>query len=167
MTRKLTPVPPPANDAAKAFDDLRSEISLQRSAIEGLTSAKEKLPDYLPTLRDMGARLDQIDQHIASIHDKPAMRLTPLTLAAESHQASMAFSAEYRKSVGDASRRAFTCTWPRRGHDQGATVERRAGLVGDLGGNRGRPAWRIHGPDRRGDLELTPTGDGCVFTRTE
>ena len=96
MTRKLTPAAPPSNDAAKAFDDLRSEISLQRTAIEGLTSAKEKLPDYSLTLRDMNARLDQIDQHIASIHDKPAMRLTPLTLAAESHQASMAFSAEYR-----------------------------------------------------------------------
>ena len=102
MTRKLTPAAPPSNDAAKAFDDLRSEISLQRTAIEGLTSAKEKLPDYSLTLRDMNARLDQIDQHIASIHDKPAMRLTPLTLAAESHQASMAFSAEYRKSVGEA-----------------------------------------------------------------
>lgn len=102
MTRKLTTAAPPSNDAAQAFDDLRSEISLQRTAIEGLTSAKEKLPDYSLTLRDMKAQLDQIDQHIASINDKPAMRLTPLTLAAESHQASMAFSAEYRKSVGDA-----------------------------------------------------------------
>lgn len=102
MTRKLTPAAPTSNDAAKAFDDLRSEISLQRAAIEGLTSAKEKLPDYLPTLRDMKARLDQIDQHIASINDKPAMRLTPLTLAAESHQASMAYGAEDRKSVGEA-----------------------------------------------------------------
>lgn len=102
MTRKLTTAAPPSNDAAQAFDDLRSEISLQRTAIEGLTAAKEKLPDYLPTLRDMGARLDQIDQHIASINDKPAMRLTPLTLAAESHQASMAYGAEDRKSVGEA-----------------------------------------------------------------
>lgn len=102
MTRKLTHVAPPANDAAKAFDDLRSEISLQRTAIEGLTSAKEKLPDYSLTLRDMNARLDQIDQHIASMNDKPAMRLTPLTLAAESHEASKAYGAEDRKSVGEA-----------------------------------------------------------------
>src|SRR3546814_10447037 len=101
MTRKLTPAAPPSNDAAKAFDDLRSEISLQRTAIEGLTSAKEKLPDYSPTLRDMKARLDQIDQLIASIHDKPAMRLTPLTLAADSHQPAMAYGSEARKSVGD------------------------------------------------------------------
>src|SRR3546814_15637485 len=50
----------------------------------------------------MKARLDQIDQHIASINDKPAMRLTPLTLAAESHQAAMAYGAEDRKSVGEA-----------------------------------------------------------------
>ncbi len=102
MTRKLTHAAPPSNDAAKAFDDLRSEISLQRTAIEGLTSAKEKLPDYSLTLREMEARLDQIDQHIASINDKPAMRLTPLMLAAESHEASMAYGAEDRKSVGEA-----------------------------------------------------------------
>ena len=59
----------PSDDAAKAFEDLRREISLQRTAIEGLTAAKDKLPDYSPTLREMAARLDRIDQHIESIDE--------------------------------------------------------------------------------------------------
>ena len=60
------------------------------------------MPDYSPTLRDMAARLDHIDQQIKSIHDKPAMRLTPLTLAAESYDASRSFGAEDRRSVRQA-----------------------------------------------------------------
>lgn len=63
MTQKPARTPP-ATDAAKAFEELRHEISLQRTAIHGLTSAKEKLPDYLPALRDIAARLGEIEQHI-------------------------------------------------------------------------------------------------------
>lgn len=91
-----------AANAAEAFDDLRSEVSLLRAAIEGLTAAKDKLPDYSPTLRAIEARLDHMDQQIESIHDKPAMRLTPLTLATESYEAARSFGAEDRKSVGQA-----------------------------------------------------------------
>jgi chromosome segregation ATPase len=102
MTAKRTRTPTPSNNAAEAFDELRNQVSLLHAAIEGLTAAKDKLPDYSPTLRKIEARLDRIDQHIESIHDKPAMRLTPLTLAAESHEASRAYGAEDRKSVGEA-----------------------------------------------------------------
>ncbi|WP_283404303.1 DUF6118 family protein [Sphingopyxis sp. Geo25] len=102
MTDEPASSAPPPPDAAAVFEDLRREISLQRSAIEGLTAAKDRLPDYSPTLRKIEARLDRLDQHIESIRDKPAMRLTPLTLAAESHEASRSFGAEDRKSVGEA-----------------------------------------------------------------
>ncbi|MBJ7500180.1 MAG: hypothetical protein JHC57_10555 [Sphingopyxis sp.] len=102
MTVKRTSSPAPSNNAAEAFDELRKEVSLLHAAIEGLTAAKDKLPDYSPTLRKIEARLDNIDQHIESIRDKPAMRLTPLTLAAESHEASRSYGAEDRKSVADA-----------------------------------------------------------------
>lgn len=102
MTAKRTPSPAPSSNAAEAFDELRKEVALLHAAIEGLTAAKEKMPDYSPTLRKIEARLDNIDQHVESIHDKPAMRLTPLTLAAESHEASRAYGAEDRKSVGEA-----------------------------------------------------------------
>ncbi|MGQ3100406.1 MAG: hypothetical protein ACT6Q5_03535 [Sphingopyxis solisilvae] len=99
---RSTPASANTADAAEAFEELRSEVSLLRAAIEGLTAAKDKLPDYSPTLRAIEARLEHIDQQIESILDKPAMRLTPLTLAAESHEAARSYGAEDRKSVGKA-----------------------------------------------------------------
>lgn len=101
MTQKPARTPPAA-DAAKAFEELRREISLQRTAIQGLTSAKEKLPDYLPTLRDIASRLGQIEEQIESIHQKPAMQLTPRTIATEIHEALMSYRADDAKSIGEA-----------------------------------------------------------------
>ncbi|KGB59035.1 DUF6118 family protein [Sphingopyxis sp. LC363] len=101
MTQKITRTPP-TNDAATAFEDLRKEISLQRAAIEGLTAAKDKIPDYSETLRDTAQRLGQIEKRLESIDQRPAMQLTPLTLAAESFEASRSFGAEDRKSLGEA-----------------------------------------------------------------
>ncbi|HEV7313733.1 hypothetical protein [Sphingopyxis sp.] len=102
MTEEPLRSPTPSANAADAFDELRREVSLLHAAIEGLTAAKDKLPDYSPTLRKIEARLECIDRHVESINDKPAMRLTPLTLAAESYEASRSFGAEDRKSVGEA-----------------------------------------------------------------
>lgn len=101
MTQKPTRTPP-STDAATAFEGLRREISLQRTAIEGLTAAKDKLPDYSLTLRAMDERLDRMDERLLSIDQHPAMRLTPLTLAAEMFEASKTCRAEDRKAIGDA-----------------------------------------------------------------
>lgn len=89
-------------DAATAFEDLRREISLQRTAIEGLTSAKDKLPDYSPTLRDMASRLTKMEERLASIDDRPAMRLTPLTIATEMHEGLIKYRADDRNLVVEA-----------------------------------------------------------------
>lgn len=101
MTQKPVRTPP-ATDAAKAFEELRREISLQRTAIEGLTAAKEKLPDYLPTLRDIASRLGEMEKQIESINAKPAMRLTPQTITVEIHEAIMSYRADDAKSIGEA-----------------------------------------------------------------
>lgn len=101
MTQKPARTPPAA-DPAKAFEELRHEISLQRTAIQGLTSAKEKLPDYLPTLRDIASRLGQMEEQIESINQKPAMRLTPQTITMEVHEALMSYRADDAKSIGEA-----------------------------------------------------------------
>ena len=101
MTRKPA-LTPPAADAAAAFEELRREISLQRTAIEGLTSAKEKLPDYLPTLRDIAARLGEMEKQIQSINQKPAMQLTPQTITIEVHEAVMSYRADDATSIGEA-----------------------------------------------------------------
>ena len=101
MTQKPARTPPAA-DAAKAFEELRREISLQRTAIQGLTSAKEKLPDYLPTLRDIASRLGEIEEQIESINQKPAMRLTPQTITVVIHEALLSYRADDARSIGEA-----------------------------------------------------------------
>jgi hypothetical protein len=93
---------PHAADAANAFEGLRREISLQRSAIEGLTAAKDKLPNYAPTLRDIDSRLGQMEKLIESINEKPAMQLTPQTITVEIHEALMRYRADDAKSIGEA-----------------------------------------------------------------
>lgn len=102
MTVKRPRSTPTSNNAAEAFDKLCGEVSLLHAAIEGLTAAKEKLPDYSPTLRKIEGRLDLVDQHITSIRDKPAMLLTPEGLATRLADAAIIVRAEDRKAIGDA-----------------------------------------------------------------
>ena len=102
MTQKPARTAQQPADAATAFEDLRREISLQRAAIEGLTAAKDKLPDYSPTLRDMETRLGQLEKHVESISERPAMQLTPLTISTEMHEALMTYRADDRKILVEA-----------------------------------------------------------------
>ncbi|KTE25553.1 MULTISPECIES: DUF6118 family protein [unclassified Sphingopyxis] len=102
MTEKPAPTAEQPADAATAFEQLRREISFQRSAIEGLTAAKDKLPDYSLTLRDMALRLTQVEEWLARIDDRPAMRLTPLTIATEMHEGLITYRADDRKLLVEA-----------------------------------------------------------------
>lgn len=101
MTEKPASTPPPT-DAAEAFEGLREEISLQRTAIQGLTAAKDKIPDYSLTLRDIASRLGRMEKRLESINEKPAMQLTPLTIATEIHEALISFRADDRKILVEA-----------------------------------------------------------------
>lgn len=102
MTQKPARTAQQPADAATAFEDLRREISLQRTAIEGLTSAKDKLPDYSPTLRDMETRLGQLEKHVEGINERPAMQLTPLTIATEMHEGLITYRTDDRKILVEA-----------------------------------------------------------------
>lgn len=102
MTQKPVRTARQPADAATAFEDLCREISLQRTAIVGLTAAKDKLPDYSPTLRDMEARLGLLERHVESMNERPAMQLTPLTIATQMHEALMTFRADDRKILVEA-----------------------------------------------------------------
>lgn len=121
MTRKPATTPPPT-DAAAAFETLRQEISLQRAAIQGLTAAKEALPDYSLTLRDIASRLGKVEEQIEGIAEKPAMRLTPRTITLEIHEALMSFRADDSKTVGEA-RDTLARTL---GHVEGMIKQRRS-----------------------------------------
>lgn len=78
-----------AADPAAAFEALRGEISLTRHAVEGLTAARERQPDYTATLAEMATRLGEVLASLERIEKSPAVRLTPASLVAEIGKASV------------------------------------------------------------------------------
>ena len=67
------------DDPAAAFERLRGEVSLLRSAIEGLTAAREsiEIPDYEPTLERTEKIMTVLVEQIDAMRKSPAMTLTP------------------------------------------------------------------------------------------
>jgi hypothetical protein len=61
-------------------DDVRGEIALLRAAIEGLASARERVPDYGPTLAYISESLKDAREGIDQIAQSPAARLSPTSL---------------------------------------------------------------------------------------
>ncbi len=71
------------NLAAHAFGELRAEISLLRRAVERLTDERISQPDYAPSLEAIAKRLEDVCVWAKKVAERPAMRLTPETLASE------------------------------------------------------------------------------------
>jgi hypothetical protein len=69
--------------ATQAFNDLRAEISLLRRATERLTDERADQPDYAPSLEAISKRLEDVCGWAKHINEKPAMKLTPESLARE------------------------------------------------------------------------------------
>jgi hypothetical protein len=65
------------SSAARAFEDLRGEVSLLRRAIEGLTAERGDQPDYGPTLESLAASNDELRKWARKISERPALQLTP------------------------------------------------------------------------------------------
>lgn len=57
----------PADDPVIAFEELRRAVSLTRAAIEGLTAARERIPDYSDTLSEMLAVQKGSDDRLSRI----------------------------------------------------------------------------------------------------
>jgi len=90
------------NDPARAFTDLRGEVSLLRRAVEGLTAERQNAPDYTPTLAGLSGRLTHQEQLVGKIAESPAMRLTPENLAVSIAKASEIARAGDRESLDKA-----------------------------------------------------------------
>ena len=76
------------SDINEAFEALRREVSLTRHAVEGLTAARERVPDYSTPL---GQIIDALKRTLASldrIEKSPAVQMTPDAMALQIHQAS-------------------------------------------------------------------------------
>jgi hypothetical protein len=95
MTHDLTEAAA-SDDIAQAFEALRGEVSLTRVALEGLTAARERLPDYSTTLGEMAEALTGAADGIGRIERSPAARLSPASLTVAIVKASADARAEDR-----------------------------------------------------------------------
>lgn len=89
----------PADDPAIAFEELRRAVSLTRAAIEGLTAARERIPDYSETLGAMLAVQKGADDRLSRIERSPAISLSPAAMAAEIVKASEAARAADQRQM--------------------------------------------------------------------
>jgi hypothetical protein len=87
----------PGTDPGRAFEDLRKEVSLARRALEGLTAARENIPDYSTTLGEMAQILKAAIEGLERIERSPAVRLSPAAMVQELNKASEAVRAEDRQ----------------------------------------------------------------------
>ncbi len=69
--------------AAHAFGELRAEISLLRRAVERLTDERTSQPDYAPSLEAIAKRLEDVCVSVERLSERPALKLTPQTMAQE------------------------------------------------------------------------------------
>jgi hypothetical protein len=92
----------PVSDAARAFEALRAEISLTRHAVEGLTAARERIPDYTPTLGEITADLKALQDALERIEQCPAFALTPAALTMGIVKAAGAARAEDARKLDEA-----------------------------------------------------------------
>lgn len=120
---------------------MRGEVSLTRRAVEGLTAARERVPDYSATLGKMAEALQQVAEGIDRIEGSPAVRLSPAAMANEIRKASTDARAEDH-SLLSATRDALMRSIGRVDGivERGQAADRQlrrviwAGLAGALGG---------------------------------
>ena len=87
---------------AAAFDELRREVSLTRAAVEGLTTARERTPDYGATLVQIADRLKATAAAADRIEKAPAIRQSPEAMTTEIVKAGAAARVEDARLIQDA-----------------------------------------------------------------
>lgn len=90
------------DSSAQAFEELRGEVSLTRRAVEGLTAARERIPDYSETLGAMSEALSAALTRLDRIERSPAVRLSPEVTAVELIKASAAARIEDLRLIHEA-----------------------------------------------------------------
>lgn len=75
--------------AADAFARLEGEVAMMRRAVERLSTERADIdvPDYSDTLGEMARHLDKLSKATAGLAARPAMDLTPETMAQRIRQA--------------------------------------------------------------------------------
>ncbi len=97
-----------AGDPAKAFEDLRAEVSVLRKAVEALPGAirDNRPPDYAQDLAVIGKGLDEIGGQLETIQKSPALRLSPEQQGASIANAGHAMISEAAEALRRAAQSA-------------------------------------------------------------
>lgn len=97
-----------AADPAKAFEDLRAEVSVLRKAVEALPGAirENRPPDYAQDLAVIGKGLDEIGGQLDTIQKSPALRMTPEQQGASIANAGRAMISEAAETLRRAAQSA-------------------------------------------------------------
>lgn len=121
-------------DPARAFDDLRAEVSVLRRAVEGLPEAwrENRPPDYSPDLGRMVNALGAVGERLKAVEETPMLKSEPSSYRYAVEQAGIAAS-QRMQGVFDSAIREVQ-------------VERRqlAGIVGEAR-DRYRQRWWVLG----------------------
>lgn len=87
------------SSAARAFEDLRGEVSLLRRAIEGLAAEGRDQPDYGPTLEALATSNEQLRTWARKVSEQPALQLTPERIGEEIEGAASRFRQADRQEL--------------------------------------------------------------------
>jgi hypothetical protein len=88
--------PEPADDVAEVFEALRRDVSMMHAAVEGLTAARERVPDYSATLAEIFGALKNVASAVDRLERSPVARLSPSSFATEVNKAAADARAEDR-----------------------------------------------------------------------
>lgn len=118
-------------DPARAFDDLRAEVSVLRRAVEGLPEAwrENRPPDYSPDLGRMVNALGAVGRHLEAIEKNPVLKIEPSSYRHAVEQAGMAASREMQGTFDSAIREV-----------QGERKQL-AGIIGEARDRRRQRRW--------------------------
>jgi hypothetical protein len=125
-----------AGDAARAFEDLRSAISVMRRSIEALPRELAEIlppvpPDYRSDIGKVAQGLETVESRLAAIERHPALRLTP-----EQHRRSIATAGN--DLMSEAAGRLDKAA-----RDQAQAAGQLAGMIGTMRGQNSQLNWVI------------------------
>jgi hypothetical protein len=89
--------------AAHAFNELRAEISLLRRAVERLADERISQPDYAPSLEAISKRLADFCVWAQRVSERPALKLTPQSLASQITAAAASSRADDQRLLKNAT----------------------------------------------------------------
>lgn len=134
MDTSLPTVAPEADPAAQAFARLAEKVDLLEAAIAGLAAKRESAPDYSETLGEIASRLERIREGINTLARRPAMQLTPDTMAEKIEKAGE------RARVQDSA----TITQAQQRIDKAAgRIERLTGTIATIHEQNRRLIWAV------------------------